>query len=494
MYAIVFLASFCLMLIQLVSGRALAPHLGYSVFTWTAVIGTTLLGITFGNAAGGRLADKAGGRRNLGISLISAAASVVVANYLLAVLAAPMSMLQMHVAIRAVMMSFALFFPAAFFLSTISPQALKIRLQDLKYAGTQVGTLAAWSAAGSILGTFLGGYFLISSVGTKNLLSSVALVLLMLGLWIARDHHLWKNKVFALLVLFMIGDWFVPGICRMETNYYCIRVINAGEAEDRSYTLRLDHLIHSYVSPAKPTELGYGYERVYANLIAMRDTEQESFTAFFVGGGGYVMPRYLSALYPKARIIVDEIDPGVTEANHALMELPRNTSVETKNEDARMHLIKPQSDPPYDFVFGDAFNDFSVPSHLTTLEFHERLKERMSPHGVYALNLIDDTRYGNFLAAMLRTLGTVWKHVYVAPLAESLENGRNTITLIATDDEIDRDAWNKIESPAFKGRDELNLLSDDQVAKFLESHTAPVLTDDFAPTDRYLAPVYRDAY
>lgn len=494
MPVIVFLASFCLMLVQLVSGRALAPYLGYSVFTWTAVIGTTLLGISFGNAAGGRLADQAGGRRNLGISLIAGGAAVLIANYLLTVLAGPMSQLEMHVAIRAVMMSFALFFPAAFFLSTISPQVLKLGLHTLKKVGGSVGTYAAWSAAGSIIGTFTGGYILISAFGTKNLLSAVSILLIALGLWVARQEHLWKNKFFALLMLFLVGDLFVPGICRMETNYYCIRVMTSDDNGSPSYTLRLDHLIHSYVTPAKPTELGYGYERVYANLIAMRQKQGDAFTAFFVGGGGYVMPRYLTSQYPNAKVIVDEIDPGVTQANHQLMELPDDTPITTVNEDARIHLIKPENDPPYDFAFGDAFNDFSVPSHLTTLEFHQRLKERMSPHGVYALNIIDDTRYGSFLASMLRTLRTVWKHVYVAPLATSLENGRNTITLIATDDEIDRSVWDTIKSPAFKTRAELTLLSDEQVDKFLASHSAPALTDDFAPTDRYLAPVYRDAY
>ncbi len=503
MYAIVFLASFCLMLVQLVSGRALAPYLGYSVYIWTAVIGTTLLGISFGNAAGGRLADKNGDRRTLGISLIAGGAAVLVSNYALTVLAGPMSQLEMHVGIRALMMSFALFFPAAFFLSTISPQALKIRLKDLKHAGQSVGTLAASSAAGSIIGTFLGGYLLISSFGTKNVLSAVSLLLVALGLAVASKERLWKNPVFALLVLFMVGDLFVPGICRMETNYYCIRVKTAGTDGDLSYTLRLDHLIHSYVHPADPTELGYGYERVYANLIAMHEHANDSFNTFFIGGGGYVMPRYLNAQYPKASVIVDEIDPGVTEANHKLMGLKEDANIKSDNEDARIHLIKPQTEAPYDFVFGDAFNDFSVPSHLTTLEFHQRLKERMSPHGVYALNIIDDVRYGNFLASMLRTLGSVWKHVYVAPLTDKLDNGRNTITLIATDDEINRDLWSKTVSPAFRKGDqsleeterkELTLLSDDQVQAFLTGHQAPALFDDYAPTDRYLGPVFRDAY
>ena len=33
----------------------------------------------------------------------------------------------------------------------------------------------------------------------------------------------------------------------------------------------------------------------------------------------------------------------------------------------------------YDLIFGDAFNDFSVPWHLTTQEFNEKIKKMMTP-------------------------------------------------------------------------------------------------------------------
>ena len=43
----------------------------------------------------------------------------------------------------------------------------------------------------------------------------------------------------------------------------------------------------------------------------------------------------------------------------------------------------------YDLIFGDAFNDFSVPWHLTTREFNEKIAKMMSPTGVYMINIID---------------------------------------------------------------------------------------------------------
>lgn len=44
----------------------------------------------------------------------------------------------------------------------------------------------------------------------------------------------------------------------------------------------------------------------------------------------------------------------------------------------------------YDFVYGDAFNDFSVPWHLTTKEFSEKIASLLHPtEGIYQVNLID---------------------------------------------------------------------------------------------------------
>jgi len=317
-------------------------------------------------------------------------------------------------------------------------------------------------------------------VGTKALLTGIAVGLFVLGCGVAAGHKLWKNRLVLLAGLFLVGDLLLPNVCQKETSYYCIRVIETKNKQGAPVeVLRLDHLVHSYVNQADPLDLGYDYERVYANLIAERYASSTPFTAFFIGGGGYVLPRYLEAAYPRATSIVAEIDPGVTAFNHDVLGLSSTTTVITHNQDARQYLMR-GNDPSYDLVFGDAFNDFSVPTHLTTVEFQRLLKSRMKPDGIYALNIIDDARYGKFLAAMYRTLASVWSHVEVDTQADKINPGRNTIVLLASDAPIPSST--------------LKLIPHDQVEPFLDDHITPVLSDDFAPTDRYLAPVFQDAY
>ncbi len=499
---IVFIASFCLMLVQIVSGRVLAPYVGVSVYVWTGVIGTTLLGIVFGYAAGGILADTNGNKKTLGMSLSLAGLAALVANYVVIVLGQRMGADSMPLIARVVVMSFCVFFPTAFFMSMVMPQAVKQLLPDLSRTGGTVGELSAWSAIGNILGTLAGGYVLIPMIGTKGIMVAVAIVLMALGLWVARGAKLWRNKFGILAGIFLRCAFILPSGCLTETNYYCIR-ISTSQNEDgaKTHTLRLDHLVHSYVTPTNARDLGYEYEQVYANLITSRFGTSSAFTAYFIGGGGYVLPRYLESEYPQATSIVAEIDPGVTEANYRFMGLNRATRIVTVNEDARMHLAR-GGDAPYDLVFGDAFNDFSVPYHLTTVEFHKLLKSRMSADGVYALNVIDDARYGDFLASMVRTLREVWTNVYIAPQADTIKPGRNTIVLIATDKPIDQVAWYGTLSPAAAEKDmaeearqtQIRLVDPARITELLDREKAPALRDDFVPTDRYLAPVFADAY
>lgn len=62
-YAIVFVSSACIMILELTAGRIVAPYVGVSLYTWTSIIGVVLAGISLGNYIGGRLADRAGSLR-----------------------------------------------------------------------------------------------------------------------------------------------------------------------------------------------------------------------------------------------------------------------------------------------------------------------------------------------------------------------------------------------------------------------------------------------
>lgn len=495
------IASFCLMLIQVLSGRALAPLLGTSVYTWTSVIGATLIGLTFGQAAGGYLADLNGGKKTLAQTFVLSGVSALAANFVLAFFSSRMDAFAMDIAFQSILSALFIFSPVAFFLSMVGPQLAKLSVDEIAHAGAKIGQLSAAGAVGSLLGVGLGGYILIAALGAQYLMSLVAMILLGFGFYIGLGEKIFKWNVFGFVFFASIGNWLLPTKCLEESQYFCIRIKTDKSDSAVRYTLRLDHLVHSYVNPNDPADLGYDYEQVYARLLDLRYKKEDAFHAYFIGGGGFVLPRYIASFYPMATSTVSEIDPAVIRINHERMGLAKSKNIIAESGDARRFLMRAEPSS-YDIVFGDAFNDFGVPAHLTTKEFHELLKSRMKPDGVYALNLIDDSRYGYFLTSMIHTLKAVWKYVEVAPLSLGLDPGRNTIVLIASDEPIDEERWQNtnpisltkldLQDPMIE--DSKIFLSEEDIDRLLKARKdVSVLTDDYAPLDRYLSPIFRDA-
>lgn len=73
------------------------------------------------------------------------------------------------------------FCPAPFF-GMITPYTIRLRIESVDSSGATVGRLYALSTAGSIVGTFFGGFILISYWGSTTILWGVAACMLGLSL------------------------------------------------------------------------------------------------------------------------------------------------------------------------------------------------------------------------------------------------------------------------------------------------------------------------
>ena len=63
---LVFVCSACVLMLEILAGRLLAPYVGISLETYTSIIGTVLAGIAVGAWVGGKLADRIDPRRLIG--------------------------------------------------------------------------------------------------------------------------------------------------------------------------------------------------------------------------------------------------------------------------------------------------------------------------------------------------------------------------------------------------------------------------------------------
>lgn len=500
---IVFMSSASIMVLELVAGRIIAPYVGVSLYTWTSVIGVVLAGISLGNYVGGRIADKRasphllgaifclGGLLSLGVLAAEAANRTLsldnVTNGTLALIGSIL------------LLTMVLFFLPCSVLGMISPIVAKLAVQDLDHAGSTVGKIYAAGSIGSIFGTFITGFFLIAWFGTHRIVLGVSVVLFSLGL-VFLLHKRKAALIASLLAVTIASTWALwgdrlAGPCLRETNYYCIRVTEEEHDGHPVHVLLLDRLVHSYSSLDDPTRLVYGYERAYAQVAAYQSELARPLHALFIGGGGYTFPRYLQAVYPDSELDVIEIDPGVTETAYERLGLSRSGSITSYNQDARLYLER-EPDRSYNLIFGDAFNDFSVPYHLTTREFNERVRAWLSPDGLYVVNMIDGRR-ALFLRAYVHTLQQSFPHVYLAPSISSWRDvSRSTFVLIAANTPLDLSALQDLNTDqlfsGYSGAVSLaeQILSETELADLLAGGRVTTLTDRYAPVDQMLASVF----
>jgi len=492
--AIVFVASFCLLVIELVAGRILAPYVGVSLYTWTSIIGVVLAGISIGAWAGGALADRYDPRSLLPLLLLfSAAASfaiVPLANFVGSdSFPAPHDSLMLRVLTLAAV----IFFLPSGILGTISPVAVKMALRDLAQTGHVVGRLYAISTVGSILGTFATGFFLIARYGTRAILITVAVVLLVCALLTLIGAR--RKIVVLALMPVLIGcavaakhfGYLAPPLAAenklyKETNYYTIRVEErtridgAGKLE----TLILDQLVHSLNDPADPCFLAYSYLRVFHDLIRWKAESGRPLNLLFLGGGGYTLPRCVAQTIPSANVHVVEIDPGVTQAAYDYLALRRDARIRTTNADARWFLMR--SKERYDIIFGDAFNDISIPYHLTTREFIQLQKDHLQPGGILAANVIDNVPRGDFLPSYLGTIESVFGRGKATVLAESdgyTRGAQSTLIVVAG-------------SPGFPLPANAIRIPQEDIDEAFRRGRWTVLTDNYAPVDNLVAPLFAE--
>jgi len=504
-HAVVFVSSFCIMVIELVASRLTAPVLGVSLYTWTSVIGVIMAGIALGNYTGGRLADRWASPWLLGV-LFALAALVSLSILLLRDLVRDMVWPQWMPLMGRVLahISLVFFLPGAV-LGCISPVIVRLSMTDVARSGTTVGRIYAWSTVGSIAGTFATGFFLISWFGTKTIIVGAAGVLTLMGLWFVTDAP-WRQAILrAAIVILVIGASLLglrqadllASECLRETNYFCINVNTDYLDEDRIallgfddeeppvvHTLVLDRLVHSYTLPEHPGALIYGYERTYAQVVEPLAERNPGLRSFFIGGGGYTFPRYMEETYPESEIVVAEIDPGVTEIARVTLGLQGSERIEAYDEDARTLMASLEDGEPYDLIFGDAFNDFSVPYHLTTLEFTQLVDRLLAPDGLYVANIVDGGGRGSFMRAFVRTQKAVFEHVAVIPTISSWRSApRTTWVVVASQEPLELD---HITSPGAP-------LPQDELDEYLAMEPPLILTDDYVPVDNLLAPVFVDS-
>jgi hypothetical protein len=473
--ALAFCSSAAVMVLELVSLRLVAPYIGLTLETNTAVIGVALAAIATGSAMGGRFADMVPPTRTLGPLMLFGGALVMlilpVVRWTGEALRGEGNDLVFLV------LAVALFAPASL-LAAVTPMVTKLRLATLAETGTVVGRLSAYATVGGIAGTVLTGFVFVAKVPISAIVLTLGAVLVVAGavLTVVLRGVQAAVKPVALALIGTTLTLVAPRPCEVETAYHCARVV-ADPNRENGRTLYLDQYRHSYVDLKDPTYLEFDYIKNFVAAINGGWQNNQSLDALHIGGGGLTMPRYLTATRPGSDNKVYEIDAAVVELDKKELGVRTGPDLDVRIRDGRLG-VRSESTDSSDLVIMDAFSGVSVPWHLTTRELVADIRRVLRPDGVYLVNVID---YGKaaFAKAEIRTLQAEFRHVAViARKDEFAGQGGGNFVLVGSDRPIDLAAVESRVGPTMEVRDQLKDFVSD----------APMLTDDYAPVDQLLTP------
>jgi spermidine synthase len=384
---------------------------------------------------------------------------------------------------------------------------VRLTLKNLDNAGNVIGKIYAVSTLGAIIGTFATGFLLISWMGTRSIILTMGIILIMAALFsgalfktrkaiavfiIIAAPCIWGVYAFAFKIPLRENTYFYK-----ESDYYTIKLMTTTSSDQKTSlkAMVLDNLIHSYVCLEDPLHIEYEYERIYSDVLKWKFKKDENFKSLTIGGGGYTFPRYMEIVYPKAQIDVVEIDPEVTNIVYKHLGLSADTRIKSFNTDGRWFVMNCKE--KYDLIFTDAYNDLSIPYHLTTKEFVAQLKSILNPDGLIMSNIIDNFQVGAFLPSYIRTLREVFgpKNVYLLSVSPNFENTRiSTFIVIAGNGNLDIKDFDAHVKSNLRDNSTSVVVPDHLMDEFMTKRSAITILDDYAPVDNLIAPIFEERF
>ncbi len=405
-----FAAGAATLIIEIAGTRIMAPFFGTTVFTWSALIGITLLSLAAGYYAGGLYSEKEKNYTAVyGVTLLAAFLTALMIVYKNPVL--QFSDL-MGAKAGVIFASAALFAPCLFFFGAVSPLSVKYASSELG-AGKSAGFIFAVSTAGSFIGAISAGYWLIPQMGIKTVFIICALLPALTGL--AGIINLKRNvkkavMLFCLMCAVLIisltfsGSYYgrnVKVLFEKENHFGKILVF---DTKANTRILMVDGTIQMYYDLVK-NEPAAGYVKYLEKAAGFGGKKS---TALIIGAGAGALTVNLE----KKGIQTDNIEIDKDIAYVADKFFGNKTGFII--EDGRRYIRK--CEKKYDLVFFDVFKGYSICPYMATKEAFLETKNVLSEGGILSMNMVAEAPvaeaiHSKAVAAVYSTLKSVFKNV-----------------------------------------------------------------------------------
>lgn len=425
-YLTAFLCGMTVMAVELTCSRLLAPYFSSSSIVWTVIIGLIMISLSLGNIIGGRSADK---HRDLGrlyfliwLASLWIAAIPFLGKYVIAgvtgilMFTLPGSALVVTGSAICCLVIFS--FPMVL-MGTCSPYLVKLAVTDMENNGRITGQIYAMNTIGSILGTFIPTFLTIPLLGTGKTFFLFALLLNILCLayfFTRKKDRIRHMAATALLVVFLLmpfqnafAFWKSDIVYEGESLYNYLQVSET----DTSVILSTNVAFGVQSIYRKDGALsGYYYEyALAAPLFRPEATLRETLDVLVLGLGTGTFSKQLHKFYPNSQSDAVELDAEIAKLAITHFNLkPEEANIFIN--DGRMFLDTPDCGQ-YDVILADAYQDITVPFHMSTKEFFAKVQKHLKPNGVLIVNI--NMKSGDFAGVpeyLSQTVKTAFSTVY----------------------------------------------------------------------------------
>jgi spermidine synthase len=194
-------------------------------------------------------------------------------------------------------------------------------------------------------------------------------------------------------------------------------------------------------------------------------------------GGGYI-PTVFRMHLPEVKLRTVEVDPHVEKLAKQYFGFSVPAGQTITIDDGRQFLKR--SSERYDQIWLDAFNSDYIPAHMTTKEFLQLAKSRLTDGGIVVQNVFCGSRLYD---AQITTIRAVFKKVFVF---EGERSG--SCIIVASDKPAVEPAGLRKQAERLGGKiGPIDLIAEAGKCKASPAvKQAPVLTDDYNPANLLL--------
>ncbi len=506
LYGIAFISGMTTLAIELSASRLLGNVFGNSNLVWANVIGLMLLYLTVGYFLGGRLADRLP-RSDVLLQIILWAAFFsalipLVARPIISQAAQAVFGAQAALALGSFIAIVLLFSLPITLLGMVSPFVIRLAVTEVGRSGQVAGQVYAISTLGSLLGTFFPVLVTIPEIGTTRTFLLFSGMLFAAGFipYLRRSR---RRAMLYLLLALMIALLAGPALASpLRSPEQGARLLYDGESAYNYIQVQEDAEGYRYLylnegigvhSQWHQTELFYDgawdYFLVppYFNEPPFRPSQVESLLVIGLAAG--TIPRQYSAIYGELPITGIEIDPRIVSVGGEFFGMNSQSmpNLTVKVGDGRFMLNQDQR--RYSVIGIDAYRPPYIPWHLTTVEFFQEVKERLTPDGALAINVARTETDRRLVDALAATLLEVFPSVHAIDVPRSF-NAILVATRMPTRAENLRANIALLEDPAWKP---LRLVLESAARAIAPLGRSDVIfTDDRAPVERLVDSIVLD--